>query len=188
MGNIGTKNSKKDKIIRKKIVVVGLENVGKTTLVQKLKYGQAIDVKPTIGFNLESFKSNELDLMVFDVAGGAMSMWPHYLQGAEIIIYVVDASDRGSMTKVTDSFFGVTKEIQENGCFFICLLNKSDLPDAMSNEEFVKESKVYDIFDCDFLLQRTSNVTGEGIDKLLEKIEGYFRSLQLFSTTIEEGD
>jgi small GTP-binding protein len=91
MGGKSSKD-KNSKIIRKKIVVIGLENVGKTTLVQKLKYGQAQNVKPTIGFNLESFKSNGLDLMVFDVAGGARSMWPHYLENADIIIFVVDST------------------------------------------------------------------------------------------------
>jgi GTPase SAR1 family protein len=40
MGGKSSK-SKNTKIIRKKIVVIGLEAVGKTTLVQKLKYGQA---------------------------------------------------------------------------------------------------------------------------------------------------
>lgn len=78
MGGKSSK-SKESKIIRKKIVVIGLESVGKTTLVQKLKYGQAQLVKPTVGFNLESFKSGDLDLMVFDIAGGSRSMWPHYL-------------------------------------------------------------------------------------------------------------
>lgn len=73
---MGGKSSKSQSqaIIRKKIVVLGLENAGKTTLVQKLKYGQVQNVKPTIGFNLESFKSNGLDLMVFDLAGSSTSM------------------------------------------------------------------------------------------------------------------
>lgn len=78
--------------IRKKIVVLGLEAAGKSTLVQKLKYGTADNVKPTIGFSIETFKSNGMDLMVYDISGSARSMWSHYLDGADIILYVVDAS------------------------------------------------------------------------------------------------
>ena len=187
MGGLSTKsNQKTKKIIRKKIVVIGLESVGKTTLVQKLKYGEPVDIKPTLGFNLESFKSNGLDLMVFDIAGGARSMWPHYLNDADIIIYVVDSTDPSSLNIVTDVFHSISTQVNESGCLFMCLLNKSDLKESFTNDLFIEKTKVYNIFNCDFLLQRTSNVSGEGIDKLLERIEGYFRSLDIFCTEMTE--
>jgi 50S ribosomal subunit-associated GTPase HflX len=123
--------------------------------------------------------------MVFDVAGGARSMWPHYLENADIIIYVVDSTRPQEIRKVTDALHSVSSEIQKTGCLFICLLNKCDLSDAMSNDEFITKSKVYDIINCDFLLQRTSNVTNEGIDKLMERIEGYFRSVRKFNAKVD---
>ena len=63
--------SKEQEVIRKKIVVLGLPNAGKTTLVQKLKYGETVDIRPTIGFSLEKFQSNSMDLMVYDIAGSS---------------------------------------------------------------------------------------------------------------------
>lgn len=172
--------------IRKKIVVLGLEAAGKSTLVQKLKNEQMVDTQPTIGFNIENFKSGEMDLMVYDISGSARSMWSNYLEKLNILIFVVDASKRADIIKVRDAFKLVAYEIKQKDVFFICLLNKCDLQGCISNEEFLEDIEVAEILDCDFVLQRTSNVTNEGIEKLLEKIEGYFRGVEIFNQTLEK--
>lgn len=78
---LGGGKNKSDKEIqrqRKKIAIVGLENSGKTTFTKRLKYGEVTQTAPTIGFELESVATNTLDLICFDLAGGARSMWSHY--------------------------------------------------------------------------------------------------------------
>ena len=52
-----------------KINLFGLEGVGKTTFLYKLKLGEVITTIPTIGFNTETieYKNNTLDF--WDVGG-----------------------------------------------------------------------------------------------------------------------
>ena len=61
MGNKKSKSS-----AEKRIVMVGLDNSGKTTLIYKLKLGQVIETSPTIGFNIETVKYNKVNLCVWD--------------------------------------------------------------------------------------------------------------------------
>ena len=160
--------------MKKKAVVLGIEGAGKTTLVQKLKYGEPQNIKPTIGFNLESLRYEGLELMVFDIAGGARSMWGHYLDNSDIIIYVFDASYSKAHDTIIELLKSINKEVRERKCLFICVLNKCDLQNAISNQEFLNEYQVYDHIDSDMFLIRTSNVTGEGLPLLLKKISSYY--------------
>ena len=173
-----SKSSKKRQLsndyMKKKAVVLGIEGAGKTTLVQKLKYGEPQNIKPTIGFNLESLRYEGLELMVFDIAGGARSMWGHYLDNSDIIIYVFDASYSKAHDTIIELLKSINKEVKERKCLFICVLNKCDLQNAISNQEFLNEYQVYDHIDSDMFLIRTSNVTGEGLPLLLKKISSYY--------------
>jgi len=54
-----------------RILVVGLDNSGKTTLINHLKpkKSQMNEVAPTIGFQVEEFTKNNLSFTVFDMSG-----------------------------------------------------------------------------------------------------------------------
>jgi len=161
-------------LLKKKVVVLGVENAGKTSLVQKMKYGQPVSVKPTIGFNLENFKQKDIELMLFDIAGGARSMWPHYLENADVIIYVIDATRHDIFDLTRELLRTINREMRARRCLFVCALNKSDLPGAMTNQQFLADTNIAEIIDADLILTRTSTVTGEGIMDIVNKINGYF--------------
>ena len=52
-----------------RIVCVGLDAAGKTTVLYKLKLGETITTIPTIGFNVETLQYKNLNLTVWDVGG-----------------------------------------------------------------------------------------------------------------------
>lgn len=67
-----------------RILVVGLDNSGKTTLVNHLKpkKSQLHEVVPTIGFQVEQFSKSNLNFTVFDMSGQvsvASKRWPQAL-------------------------------------------------------------------------------------------------------------
>ena len=53
------------------IIVLGLDNSGKSTIINKMKPDESRrhEVVPTIGFNVEKFVSRSLSLTAFDMSG-----------------------------------------------------------------------------------------------------------------------
>ena len=87
MGGWGSKQSK--------IIIVGLDNSGKTTLINSLKptkvrgglrYKQDYDIVPTVGFGVEKFSKNKIDFTVFDMSGQSKyrTLWEQYYANAEV--------------------------------------------------------------------------------------------------------
>lgn len=84
------------------ILVVGLDNSGKSTILNylKRKEDQVEEVVPTVGFTVERLsgmvknKSN-ISLTAFDMSGQGRyrNLWEHYYSNVEAIIFVVDSTD-----------------------------------------------------------------------------------------------
>jgi GTPase SAR1 family protein len=51
------------------VLMLGLDGVGKTTILYKLKLGEAICTVPTIGFNVEEVKYQNLTMTIWDMGG-----------------------------------------------------------------------------------------------------------------------
>ena len=52
-----------------KILMLGLDAAGKTTILYKLKLGDVITTIPTIGFNVETVEYKNISFNVWDVGG-----------------------------------------------------------------------------------------------------------------------
>merc|ERR1719178_667237 len=79
-----------------RILMVGLDAAGKTTILYKLKLGEVVTTIPTIGFNVETVEYKNIKFTVWDVGGQdkIRKLWRNYSQGTEGIIFVIDSSDR----------------------------------------------------------------------------------------------
>ena len=71
MGNLFKNVFSRFKKVEKdsKIMMVGLDGAGKTTILYKLKLGKVVSTVPTIGFNVETLHYNNVELTVYDVGG-----------------------------------------------------------------------------------------------------------------------
>ena len=86
----------------KRILMLGLDAAGKTTILYKLKLGEVIQSVPTIGqiiikgFNVESVEYKNIKFTVWDVGGQdkIRQLWRHYYNNTHGIIYVVDSADK----------------------------------------------------------------------------------------------
>lgn len=83
----GTKESR--------IVLIGLDGAGKTTILYKLKLDEVVSSVPTIGFNVEKFKYKNVEFNIWDIGGQTKirNLWRFYFDNTDAIIYVVDISD-----------------------------------------------------------------------------------------------
>lgn len=63
-----------------RILMLGLDGAGKTTILFKLKLGEVVSSIPTIGFNVETLEYKNIKFTVWDVGGqdSIRAMWKHY--------------------------------------------------------------------------------------------------------------
>merc|ERR1712000_138778 len=79
-----------------RILMVGLDAAGKTTILYKLQLGVVVTTIPTIGFNVEAVEYGNIRFTVWDIGGQdkIRKLWRHYYQGTQGLIFVIDSNDR----------------------------------------------------------------------------------------------
>lgn len=85
---------KSDKEAR--ILVLGLDNSGKTTILKKLSDEDVEHIMPTQGFNIKSVVHDGFKLNVWDI-GGQKSIrpyWKNYYENTDAMVYVIDSADK----------------------------------------------------------------------------------------------
>merc|ERR1712146_52778 len=120
-----------------RILMVGLDAAGKTTILYKLKLGEVVTTIPTIGFNVETVEYKNISFTVWDVGGQdkIRPLWRHYYQNTQGIIFVVDSNDRERVGEAKDELNRMLSEDELRDGVLLVLSNKSDLPQAMSAAE-----------------------------------------------------
>ena len=90
-----------------RVIVVGLEGSGKTTIVYRLKHGKLTDseIIPTIGFNCECVEYHKMIFSLWDLGGSQdfRAFWRLYFKGTQAIIFVIDSSDLKRMDEARES-------------------------------------------------------------------------------------
>ena len=84
----------------RKVLFLGLDNAGKSTLLFQMKDNKFQEVVPTVGLNVEQIQYRGHTFTLWDVSGQATRLWKHYFDKINAVIFVVDSSDRGRIPKV----------------------------------------------------------------------------------------
>merc|ERR1719389_635425 len=117
-----------------RIVVVGLDNSGKTTKA-------SLETVPTVGFATEEFAKHGVNFCAFDMSGQSRyrNLWEHYYGDVEGIIVVIDATDRLRFAVVKDELQTMLENpaVKEGRMPILFLCNKMDLPQAAPAPEVV---------------------------------------------------
>ncbi|KAJ6762370.1 ARF6/ARFB-FAMILY SMALL GTPASE, partial [Salix koriyanagi] len=91
-----------------RVVMLGLDAAGKTTILYKLHIGEVLSTVPTIGFNVEKVQYKNVVFIVLDVGGqGAHKLrplWRHFFHDTDGLIYVVDSLDRERIGQAKEEF------------------------------------------------------------------------------------
>lgn len=148
-----------------RILMVGLDAAGKTTILYKLKLGEIVTTIPTIGFNVETVEYKNISFTVWDVGGQdkIRPLWRHYFQNTQGLIFVVDSNDRERVEEARDE---LSKMLQEDELRDACLLifsNKQDLPNAMSTAEISEKLGLNSLRSRTWYIQATCAVQGQGL-------------------------
>ena len=116
--------AKNDEASNKKVLFLGLDNAGKSTLLFQLKDKAFRDTVPTVGLNVEQITYRGLSLTLWDVSGQATRLWKHYFDKINAIIFVVDSSDLERLPKAAEELHKVISDEELAGAPVLVFANK----------------------------------------------------------------
>jgi len=153
--------SKKDM----RILMVGLDAAGKTTILYKLKLGEVVTTIPTIGFNVETVEYKNISFTVWDVGGQdkIRPLWRHYYQNTQGLIYVVDSNDRERVEQAREELNRMLQEDELRDAVVLVFANKQDLPNAYSAAELTEKLGLTQMQGRQWYIQCTCATTGDGL-------------------------
>jgi ADP-ribosylation factor protein 1 len=154
----------------RRILMLGIDGAGKTTMLYKLKMGEIIDTFPTIGFNVETLQYRNIKFSSWDVGGQTRmrKLWRHYYEGTDGLIYVVDSND---VQRIEESSLELEKLLHEEelrNAVLLILANKQDLPNAVSISELTDRLGLRRIRDRPWNVQATCATSGDGLYEGME--------------------
>eukprot|EP00727_Mastigamoeba_balamuthi_P006494 m51a1_g2465 putative adp-ribosylation factor a1f isoform 2 (184) ;mRNA; r:30117-30668 len=161
-----------------RILMLGLDAAGKTTILYKLKLGELVTTIPTIGFNVEKVEYRGLDLTVWDVGGQdkIRPLWRYYFQGSNALIWVVDSCDKDRIEEAHDALHRLLQEDNLRGASLLVYANKQDMPGAMTVAQVTSAMGLGEVRGRKWHVQGSSAASGdglyEGLDWLSENIRG----------------
>eukprot|EP01065_Artemidia_motanka_P016751 TRINITY_DN2035_c1_g1_i1.p1 TRINITY_DN2035_c1_g1~~TRINITY_DN2035_c1_g1_i1.p1 ORF type:complete len:181 (+),score=27.34 TRINITY_DN2035_c1_g1_i1:61-603(+) len=156
-----------------RIVMIGLDAAGKTTILHKMKIGRPVATTPTLGFNVETVQYNKVSFTVWDVGGQdrIRPLWRHYFQDTKGLIFVVDSNDRDRIDLARDELQRVLRDGHLADACVLVFANKQDLPSAMSTAEVADRLELASICKHPWSVQDSCATTGEGIFEGLDWID-----------------
>ncbi|KAL4227016.1 ADP-ribosylation factor-like protein 6 [Mactra antiquata] len=155
------------------ILVVGLDNSGKSTILNFLKQGDKnvpVDTVPTIGLNVEKMKAANIEITAFDMSGQGRyrPLWEQYYKECQGIIFVVDSSDKLRVVVARDELERMMKhpDLERRNVPVLFFANKMDKRDAVSS---VKVSTLMGlnevIHNKNWHIVASNAINGDGIDE-----------------------
>ncbi|XP_042590556.1 ADP-ribosylation factor 4-like [Cyprinus carpio] len=148
-----------------KLLMVGLDAAGKTTVLYKLKLGEVVTTIPTIGFNVETVEYKNISFAVWDVGGQSKirGLWKYYYQYTEGLIFVVDSSDHDRIETAAEELKAMLAEDEMRDAVLLVLANKQDLPKAMPVHELTDRLGLHTLRGRQWFVQATCAVQGSGL-------------------------
>ncbi|PWA47773.1 ADP-ribosylation factor 1 [Artemisia annua] len=148
-----------------KILMLGLDDSGKTTILFKLKLGDFVATVPTIGFNVEALEYKNIRFTVWDVGGQdtIRPLWKHYYRNTHALIFVVDSHNKRRIYQARNELHRLLHEDELRDATILVFANKQDLPNAMHVSEVVDKLKLHSISQHRWHIQSTSATTGQGL-------------------------
>ena len=166
---IRNKNNLESEEIRYKLIVIGDELVGKTSILNRFKSNQFNAIyEPTVGLEFQSIPilidDQSVNLLLYDVSGHQKfrSLIPLYASDVNIILLIYDISKIESFNNI-DKWFSFLNNINKNEVIFALVGNKSDLD--YNRKVKIEEAEKY-AKDHNFIFQEVSAMNGDGIQEL----------------------
>eukprot|EP00416_Gambierdiscus_australes_P036325 CAMPEP_0171096826 /NCGR_PEP_ID=MMETSP0766_2-20121228/46036_1 /TAXON_ID=439317 /ORGANISM="Gambierdiscus australes, Strain CAWD 149" /LENGTH=184 /DNA_ID=CAMNT_0011555897 /DNA_START=232 /DNA_END=786 /DNA_ORIENTATION=+ len=148
-----------------RLLMLGLDNAGKTTILKKFN-GEPVDtISPTLGFNIKTLEYKGFKLNIWDVGGQRTirSYWRNYFEATDGLVWVVDSADRLRLQDCRKELERLLHEERLAGATLLIFANKQDLPGALSATEIRDSLGLEEIRNRHWYILPCSAYTGEGL-------------------------
>lgn len=152
---------------------VGIDNAGKTTIIDIFSKQKLTRTIPTVGVNLEQigFSEIDFDVNILDMGGQKhfRLLWVDYLNTVDAILYVIDSSDHERLAETLNEFRKMLVLTEVNAVPILVLLNKTDLPNSMNGMDIGDKLAVFpELANRDWDIIETSAVTTKGLIEMFK--------------------
>ncbi|XP_045915645.1 ADP-ribosylation factor-like protein 13B isoform X1 [Micropterus dolomieu] len=158
------------------LVMVGLDNAGKTATVRGIQGENPQDVAPTVGFSKVDLKQGKFEVTIFDLGGGKRirGIWKNYYSESHGVVFVVDSSDVQRIQETRDTMAEVLQHPRIAGKPVLVLANKQDQEGALAEADIIENlslEKLVNENKCLCQIEPCSAVLGYGkkVDKSIKK-------------------
>ncbi|CAK5076769.1 unnamed protein product [Meloidogyne enterolobii] len=174
-----------------RILMVGLDAAGKTTILYKLKLGEIVTTIPTIGFNVETVEYRNISFTVWDIGGQdkIRPLWRHYFQNTQGflsyflsklifkgLIFVVDSNDRERAGEAREELMRMLAEDELRDAVLLVFANKQDLPNAMNAAEVTDKLGLHTLRNRNWYIQATCATSGDGLYEGLDWLSNQLKN------------
>lgn len=149
-----------------RILMVGLDAAGKSTLLYQFKLGETVTTIPTIGFNVETVDCGKLHMTIWDVGGQdrIRPLWRHYFQGTQGMIFVIDLSDGERAEEAAMELEKVLSDPSMGAVPVLIFANKSDMPQRLTVSQLSARMDLPALLGRrKWLVQESVATTGQGL-------------------------
>ncbi|CAH1111239.1 unnamed protein product [Psylliodes chrysocephalus] len=184
MGFLTVLKKMKQKEKEMRILLLGLDNAGKTTILKRFNGEPINTISPTLGFNIKTLEHKGFKLNVWDVGGqkSLRSYWRNYFECTDGLIWVVDSADKRRLEDCKAELNLLLQEERLSGATLLVFANKQDLPGALDLDGIKNILELDKIKTHHWKIISCSAVTGEnlltGIDWLISDIAARIFTLE----------
>ncbi|KAM7277725.1 hypothetical protein ACFE04_004859 [Oxalis oulophora] len=188
-----------------RVVMLGLDAAGKTTILYKLHIGEVLSTVPTIGFNVEKVQYKNVVFTVWDVGGQEKlrPLWRHYFNNTDGLIYVIDSLDRERIGRAKEEFQMIIKDPFMLNSVILVFANKQDMTDsaykrvltvrdwgrkgAMTPREVCEGLGLFDIKNRKWHIQGTCALRGDGLYEGLDWLASTLKEVRRYKGLLLDG-
>lgn len=160
-----------------KVIIVGLDNAGKTTILYQFLMNEVVHTSPTIGSNVEEVVWKNIHFLMWDIGGqeSLRSSWNTYYTNSEFIILVIDSTDRERLPITKEELCKMLATEELRKAALLVFANKQDIKGCMSAAEISQQLSLTSVKDHVWHIQACCGLTGEGLYQGLEWITSHIR-------------
>jgi len=150
-----------------KVIIVGLNNAGKTTTLYQLHLGEVVSTQPTIGSNVEEVRRGKVRFQCWDLGGqeSLRKTWATYFMNTQGVLLVVDSTERDRINVVKKELKLLLAHDDLQKAVILVLANKQDVKGAMTAAEITTALELHDIKGRPWHIEGCCALTGEGLNE-----------------------